>query len=215
MRTRKLKIKKGQKNVKKIKSKKIKGGAALSQLLPPDLQPSLSISFPDACKTPRCVSCRYFALKAYFLKIGYTLKDMDILFAKYSKRALDSLAKPFDPNNLNTLPDFAPIFITSSNGIISSPLHVFIIRRRIVYKKVGIKRNKTMVYSIDSSWSQSRAGTEKEWLDYKSNHPNENINLEDFDVSEITHSPTTQRLFTEDELKDMLSNISDNLQKLF
>ena len=159
-------------------------------------------------------------MKAYFLKIGYQLTDMDGLFKKYDRGALNSLATPFILSKLKSLPNFLPIFITAKGEPISSPLHVFIIRRKPVVK-VGSKRKKNdTVYVVDGSWGQSRAAKEEEWLTYVEIQKTKNesySNWDEFDVDEIAHQPTTQRYFSEEELKEMLSQLDNpkNLQTLF
>jgi hypothetical protein len=214
MRTSKLKMK--SKKMKKTKSKKIKGGGGADENLKGLIQPELSQSYTDECRTPRCISCRYFAIKAYLLKIGY--EDIDGVLEKYNKGILHQYAIKFVPSNLNELPDFAPIFITAKEQTITSPLHAFIIRRKTIFLQAGKKRKKITVYSIDSSWGQSRAAQEYEWLNHVVNRHKlgqEPINQEEYYIDEITHEPTTQRLFDRDTLYSMLINIPNNLQTLF
>ena len=228
MRTAKLKIKskkfKKTKSKKVKKSKKMKGGShsQLPQIQLPQTVESgnLSQSFGDVCETSRCVSCRYFAMKAYFLKIGYTLKDMEELFEKYDRGDLNKLAKRFNPNELGEQPDFSPIFITLKDEQISSPRHACIIVRKIVYETVSKKRKKVIKYSIHGSWAQSRAAKEEEWLNYveeKKKLQTEYVNWDEFYVDEIAHTPTTQRSFSETELTYMLSHLDnpEYLQTLF
>jgi len=186
--------------IKKIqKSKKMKGGSALPQLALPlsgkkrkDESGNLSQSYDEVCNTSRCVSCRYFAMKVSFLKMKYELKDMDELFEKYDRGALNSFATPFEPDELGQLPIVAAIFITKKEQPISSPLHAFMIRR-ILNTHTGQTQ-----YKVDGSWAQSRAAKEQEWLNYverQQGQQTEYVNWDELYIDEIAHPPTTQRPF--------------------
>ena len=160
------------------------------------------------CQTPRCVSCRYFALKTYFREIG--LPDEEVqhkVIVEYDRGELDHLTRYFNPLGAEELPNgLSVIFITEKRQPISSPLHAFLL------EKVGQQ------YYIHSSWGQSRASSRDEWLVYKAdkNKLGENaLNHDEYYVNEIQHFPTTHGPFDEQRLKEDLSNIKPNLNKLF
>ena len=161
------------------------------------------------CQTPRCVSCRYFALKTYFREqMGLLPEEVQHkLNVEYDRGELDHLARQYNPLGAEELPDdLSVIFITEKGQTISSPLHAFLL------EKVGTH------YYIHSSWGQSRAASHDEWLVYKAdkNKLGENaLNHDEYYVNEIQHLPTTHGPFDEQSLKEDLSNIKPNLNKLF
>jgi hypothetical protein len=204
MRTAKLKKVKKMKNKK---SKRRRGGAELSQ------------SYSKECRTPRCVSCRYFTIKAYLLRMGYTDDEINYIFGQYATWELHKLATQIDPLELklDEQHDFLPIFITVKGGNITSPLHAFIIRRRKFIQK-GKKRIKHTEYVVDSSWGQSRTATPEEYEEHRAASVEKGVEPQsqsDFDIDEIKHLPTTQGPFSSKELTEKLQNIPKNLQNLF
>jgi hypothetical protein len=164
----------------------------------------------ESCQTPRCVSCRYFALKQYFARsmsidkaraeIDKYANDDESISDLYDERAII-----YDPSK--PLQDgFSVIFIVAKGSKIKSPIHAFLLEKR-----------GTQFY-IYSSWSQTRPSLREEWEVYSKNMINQDQSYQDwdeYDINEISRMPTIQGPFTEDELKTDFGHIQHNLGKLF
>jgi hypothetical protein len=164
----------------------------------------------ESCQTPRCVSCRYFALKQYFAR-SMTIDEARAEIDKYASHddsvsdEYDARAILYDPSK--PLPDgFSVIFIVAKGSKINSPIHAFLLEKRSKH------------FYIYGSWGQFRSSSREEWEAYTKNMMNKDESYQDwdeYDISEISHMPTVQGPFTEHELKADFGDIQSNLAKLF
>ena len=164
---------------------------------------------------PHYTSCKYFAAREYYKS-----------FKRYSPDEIESLVSRltgiYGPSEMNQLPIFEP---TSSEAF-SRKLTLFFItylpgihgeRTPIIHGFI-VKRARNGFY-IYSSWGNSRSCTPEEYEEYSATMYGRGelpVNIENhpgFPV--IVRKPTRQGPFTEDELREGLSDVKQNLQMLF
>ena len=166
----------------------------------------INVTAPE-CQTPRCISCRYFALKEYFILMGHSEKNARTKIEDYSQGLYNDKVTIFDPRSAEAMPDgLSVVFITGKRDTIDNPKHAFLL------EKIGNQ------YYIHSSWGTLRAATKKEWNTYrkqKTDVGEEYVDHDEYEVREIGHLPTTQGPFEETTLREYLTTIKPNLHTLF
>jgi hypothetical protein len=153
------------------------------------------------------MSCRYFALKEYFILMGDSEQTARTKIDHYSEGLYNDKVTLFDPRSAEAMPDgLSVVFITGKRDKIDNPKHAFLL------EQIGNK------YYIHSSWGTLRAATIQEWNTYRAKKASlgeEYVDHDEYEVREIGHLPTTQGPFEERILREYLIHIKPHLNKLF
>jgi hypothetical protein len=97
------------------------------------------------------------------------------------------------------------------------------IANKVGYSKTPIihgflLQNTPQGYFIYSSWGCVRTSTQEEYDEYSTTMyglGETPVNIENFEINIIKRKPSKYGPFSEDELRDALSNVKTNLSKLF
>lgn len=167
---------------------------------------------------PLYTSCKYFAANEYFKYLGYSGKTLEDK-VYYMIDGKDGLSENnrlpiFEPNGAEALPGGLTLcFITYLPGFsYESPKN----STPIIHGFLLLKTPQG--YFIYSSWGCIRSTSPEEYEEYskKSYRNGETpVNIENYEIYTIERKPTKQGPFSEDEIRGALSNLKENVQKLF
>ena len=167
---------------------------------------------------PLYTSCKYFAAREYFKYFGYSGKTLEdkvyyMIDGKYGLSERNKLPI-FEPNGAEALPDGLTLcFITYLPGFsYESPKNSTPIIHGFLLSKTP------QGYFIYSSWGCIRSTSQEEYEEYSKTMygiGETPVNIENYVIHTIERKPTKQGPFSEDELRDALSNLNENVQKLF
>jgi hypothetical protein len=169
---------------------------------------------------PAYTSCKYFAANEYFKSLGYSGKT---LYNKVEHMidGTDGLSENnklpiFEPKGAGVPGGLTLFFITYLPGVPG-------IANIVGYQKTPIihgflVNNTPRGYFIYSSWGCSRAASQEEYNEYSTTMygiGETPVNIDNFEIDKIKRKPTRQGPFNEDDLREGLINVKENLQMLF
>jgi hypothetical protein len=170
---------------------------------------------------PEYTSCKYFAANEYFKYLGYSGKtlydEVEDMIDGTDGLSENNKLPIFEPKGAQEFPGGLTLcFITYLPGVPG-------IANKVGYSKTPIihgflLQNTPQGYFIYSSWGCVRTSTQEEYDEYSTTMyglGETPVNIENFEINIIKRKPSKYGPFSEDELRDALSNVKTNLSKLF